>query len=136
VSLTEQMNALSTEEEPTLAPAPRRLLIAEVKQVVSKRLGVPIEIMTGPSRLQDYAIARQLCWYILRSYDPPVSLPRLGREFGGRDHTTVFTGVRSIAARLKKDPELRAQLEIIQRQLAELTAKHEAALQETQTNDD
>lgn len=38
----------------------------------------------------------------------PLSLPEIGRRFGGRDHTTVLHGVRAVETRLAADDRLAA----------------------------
>src|SRR5208282_2515025 len=43
----------------------------------------------------------------------PRSLPDIGRRIGGRDHTTVLHGVRKIAALIKRDPNLAAEVATI-----------------------
>ena len=43
----------------------------------------------------------------------PRSLPDIGRRIGGKDHTTVLHGVRKIAALIKLDPNLAAEVATI-----------------------
>ena len=45
------------------------------------------------------------------------SFPEIGRAFNNRDHTTVMSAVRKVQAQRDKDPELRAQIEAIERRL-------------------
>jgi len=37
---------------------------------------------------------------------PDRSLPKIGRDFGGRDHSTVLHAVRSVSTEVTRDPEL------------------------------
>ena len=46
-----------------------------------------------------------------------MSFPELGREFGGRDHTTVQHGVRKVEGELSKDPDLAHQVRLIEQTL-------------------
>lgn len=59
------------------------------------------EVVTGPNRKRDVTHFRQmLMWEIKTTVKPSISLPELGRLFGGRDHTTALHGIRAHAERL------------------------------------
>ena len=49
-----------------------------------------------------------------RASSPSKSLPEIGRGFGGRDHSTVLSAVRSIDAELHRDPELAMTVESLE----------------------
>ena len=53
--------------------------------------------------------------YLLRS-DTQLSMPQIGEELGGRDHTTVMYGVDKIADLLKTDTALQGQVANIRAQ--------------------
>ena len=57
--------------------------------------GVSLEDLSGPSRGRHLVLARQIGMYLCRELTP-MSLPQIGREFGGRDHTTVMYADRKI----------------------------------------
>jgi chromosomal replication initiator protein len=46
------------------------------------------------------------------------SFPELGRAFGNRDHTTVISAVKRVESLRKRDPQVNAHLEAIERRLA------------------
>ena len=46
------------------------------------------------------------------------SLPEIGRGFGGRDHSTVLSAVRSIDTEVHRDPELAMTVESLRQRLA------------------
>ncbi|KJE76441.1 chromosomal replication initiator protein DnaA [Ferrimicrobium acidiphilum] len=54
----------------------------------------PVELL-GQSRKRPIAIARQIAMYIMRELTE-LSYPEIGREFGGRDHTTVIHAVQKV----------------------------------------
>ena len=93
----------NTEEKATEA-----LSTDAVKAIVSDRMGVTIKEMVGSKRQQHIAMARQVAMYLCRTM-LGVSYPALGREFGGKDHSTVLYSVRKIE-RLQKDNESLKQL--------------------------
>jgi chromosomal replication initiator protein len=60
-------------------------------------LGVSLEDLAGPSRLRPHAAARQqMMWELKQGFR--LSLPQIGRYFGGRDHTTVLHAVRKMSS--------------------------------------
>ncbi len=61
--------------------------------------------LLGPSRRQPLARYRQLAMYLCREYTD-LSLPKIGRAFGGRDHTTVLHAVDKIKKLMQTDAEV------------------------------
>ena len=60
--------------------------------------GFSIEDLCGPSRTRALVTARQIAMYLCRELTE-LSLPKIGQQFGGRDHTTVMNADR----RIRKD---------------------------------
>nr|WP_237690292.1 chromosomal replication initiator protein DnaA [Nocardioides panacisoli] len=56
---------------------------------------VTIEDLTGPSRGRHLVMARQIAMYLCRELTE-LSLPKIGAQFGNRDHTTVMYAERKI----------------------------------------
>ena len=77
------------------------------------RLG--IDELTGTSRAQAIATARQIAMYLCRELTN-LSLPKIGQLFGGRDHTTVMHACKKIA-------ELMKERRSIYNQVTELTTR-------------
>jgi len=65
--------------------------------------------LTGRRRTKEIALARHVAMYLARELTES-SLPRIGKAFGGRDHTTVLHGYNRIAENLERDEELRHAL--------------------------
>jgi chromosomal replication initiator protein len=63
------------------------------------------------------AKARKVAMYLARELTDD-SLPEIGRGFGGRDHSTVLSAVRSIDAELAADPELALAVDSLRQSLA------------------
>ena len=57
--------------------------------------GLNIDELTGPSRGRHLVMARQIAMYLCRELTP-LSLPKIGAQFGNRDHTTVMYADRKI----------------------------------------
>lgn len=62
------------------------------------------------SRRKEHVLARQLTMYLCQKYTK-ISLSQLGRNLGGRDHSTVNHGCSKIARRLTTDKDFRTAIE-------------------------
>ena len=74
--------------------------------------GVPISNLFAERRITGIVKPRQIAMYLAKELTPR-SLPDIGRRIGGRDHTTVLYGVRKIAALIKRDSNLAAEVATI-----------------------
>ncbi|MFT4232886.1 MAG: chromosomal replication initiator protein DnaA [Leucobacter sp.] len=74
-----------------------------------------IDDLYGPTRAQQIATARQIAMYLCRELTP-LSLPKIGQLFGGRDHTTVMYAHKKIS-------QLIAERRSIYNQVQELTTR-------------
>jgi chromosomal replication initiator protein len=61
--------------------------------------------LLGPSRRQPLARYRQIAMYLCREYTD-LSLPKIGKAFGGRDHTTVLHAVDKIKRMMQSDADV------------------------------
>lgn len=77
--------------------------------------GFSIEDLCGPSRTRALVTARQISMYLCRELTE-LSLPKIGQQFGGRDHTTVMNADR----RIRKDL---AERRNVFHQVTELTTR-------------
>ncbi|MGV8849179.1 MAG: chromosomal replication initiator protein DnaA [Propionibacteriaceae bacterium] len=64
-----------------------------------------LEELTGPGRAQSVATARQIAMYLCRDLTD-ASLPKIGQQFGGRDHTTVMHANRKIKDLMSRDRDV------------------------------
>ena len=65
--------------------------------------------LMGPSRQRQVTRARHIAMFLARTH-LQMSLPELGRAFGGRDHTTVLASVSKIDGLRQDDASLQALL--------------------------
>jgi len=72
---------------------------------VARYAGASREDMLGPSRRQPLARHRQIAMYLCREYTD-LSLPRIGRAFGDRDHTTVIHAIDKIKTLMRSDADV------------------------------
>jgi chromosomal replication initiator protein len=76
--------------------------IKGIQEIVSGRFGLSLEELCADKRSQNIVYPRQVAMYLSRELTDS-SLPKIGREFGGRDHTTVIHATSKIARLIKED---------------------------------
>ena len=76
-----------------------------VMMVVADAFEVSIEDLKGNSRRREISMARQIAMYLMRQHTD-LSLPRIGEEFGGKDHTTVMYSCEKITQLQKSDSNM------------------------------
>ena len=96
---------------PVLNPASAEVEASadSVLMVVADAFGVSIEELKSNSRRREISWARQIGMYLMRQHTD-LSLPRIGEEFGGKDHTTVMYSCEKIAQLKNSDPSLEQKL--------------------------
>ncbi|MGH3065131.1 MAG: chromosomal replication initiator protein DnaA [Gaiellaceae bacterium] len=86
---------------PQGAAAPE-VTISRIQEAVSQRFGVTLDELVSPRRSQAVAYPRQVAMYLSRELTDS-SLPKIGKEFGGRDHTTVIHAKDKITRLIRED---------------------------------
>ena len=76
--------------------------IERIQDEVSERFGLSKAELIGDRRSQNIVYPRQVAMYLSRELTDS-SLPRIGRHFGGRDHTTVIHATSKIARLIRED---------------------------------
>jgi chromosomal replication initiator protein len=76
--------------------------IRRIQDAVSERFGVTLDELVSPRRSQSVAYPRQVAMYLSRELTD-TSLPKIGKEFGGRDHTTVMHATSKITRLISED---------------------------------
>lgn len=92
---------------PVLNPSTEKVEVSptSVLRAVSETFNVPIEDLKGNSRRREISLARQVGMYLMRQHTD-LSLPKIGEEFGGKDHTTVMYSCDKIMQLKDNDSEL------------------------------
>ena len=76
--------------------------VEQIQQTVVERFGMTMQELTGDRRSQQIVYPRQVAMYLCRELTDS-SLPKIGKKFGGRDHTTVIHATSKIAKLIKED---------------------------------
>ena len=94
-----------------ILPPPRanKVTIARIQEVVAEYYGVKVRDLKARRRTRAIAFPRQVAMYLCRELTE-ASLPRIGEEFGGRDHTTVLHAYEKISHDMRHDPHLGRQI--------------------------
>lgn len=90
--------------------------IEKIQAEVGKFYNVSVNEMKGTRRVQNIVLARQVAMYLAREMTDN-SLPRIGREFGGKDHTTVMHAYEKIKGMIEIDDNLRLEIQTIKKKL-------------------
>lgn len=91
---------------------PKIISIYDIQKAVGDVFQVKLEDFKAKKRTKSVAFPRQIAMYLSRELTDS-SLPKIGEEFGGRDHTTVIHAHEKISKLLKTDAQLQRQLEDI-----------------------
>lgn len=90
--------------------------IEKIQEEVGKFYDVSVKEMKGTRRVQNIVLARQVAMYLARELTDN-SLPKIGKEFGGKDHTTVIHAHAKIKSMIETDDKLRIEIETIKKKI-------------------
>lgn len=90
--------------------APKIIDIDMIKEAVSKNFKIKMEDFSSKKRTRSIAYPRQIAMYLSRELTD-LSLPKIGEEFGGRDHTTVIHACDKISKDIEEDPNFKKRIE-------------------------
>lgn len=91
---------------------PVEITVDLIKDKVSKRFNIRIDEFSSKKRTRAIAYPRQVAMYLTRELTD-LSLPKIGDEFGGRDHTTVIHACEKISNDINKDNLFRKKIDDI-----------------------
>ena len=83
--------------------------IDKVIRIIADNYNLTVEDLKSKKRLAKIAVPRQIGMYICRTHLKE-SLPKIGSEFGGKDHTTVIHSVDKIKKEIEKDKTLEEEI--------------------------
>ena len=95
---------------------PKIITILEIQKAVGEHYNVKLEDFKAKKRTKSVAFPRQIAMYLSRELTDS-SLPKIGDEFGGRDHTTVIHAHEKISKLFQTDSQLQQQIAEIKSRL-------------------
>ncbi len=94
----------------------RQVSIENIQKTVADFYKIKVADMYSKKRPASIARPRQIAMYLAKEMTQK-SLPEIGDNFGGRDHTTVLHAVRKIGGERQKNAELNQQLHVLEQTL-------------------
>jgi len=94
----------------------RAVSAKQMSQTVATFYDLEMEELMGQSRERRLAVPRQILMYLLRE-ENKMSFPNIGREIGGRDHTTAMHACNKITNELQDNGKTRSDIEAIKNRL-------------------
>jgi len=91
--------------------APKELL-----KEISDYFDISIEQLLGPRRNKELVYPRQISAYLLRE-ELNLSFPKIGKELGGKDHTTIMHACKKIAKELQINEVIKHEINDIKEKL-------------------
>lgn len=91
--------------------------VEDIVKIVANYFNQSPEELFDKTRRKEVVHVRQVAMYILRE-DYNISFPNIGKEFGGRDHTTVIHSVDKVKELSQSDSKMIQDLETIRGHLA------------------
>ncbi|WAW14918.1 chromosomal replication initiator protein DnaA [Peptostreptococcus equinus] len=86
--------------------------ILRIKEMVAESYNVTVEELDSKKRTKNIAYPRQVAMYLSR-HILNISLPSIGEQFGGRDHTTVIHSINKIEDEIEKNEVTKMKIEKI-----------------------
>jgi chromosomal replication initiator protein len=83
----------------------RHISISNIQRVVCREFNLSLSQLKAKNNSRAVAYPRQIAMYLAKEMTP-ASLPQIGREFGGKHHTTVLHSIAKISERRKTDWDL------------------------------
>ncbi len=112
--ITLELTQMVLEEK--IKPSIKNISITDIIDVVTRHFDVRLVDLQSKKRSQSITTPRQICMYLARNLTRH-SLEEIGGHLGGRDHTTVMHGCNKIETGKRKDPQMRALLSELTKQI-------------------
>jgi hypothetical protein len=105
-------------DPPTELPRRKYPRIQDIQRAVADFYDVKVHDINAQRRTANIVRPRQVGYYLCKMKTLK-SLPEIGRNFGGRDHTSILSGIRKIERLLMVDEDLNADIDHLSAQIDE-----------------
>lgn len=92
------------------------ITIAKIQKTVAKYFHISVDDLKSKARREPLSTHRHIAVYLCKTLTSN-SLQKIGKQFGNRDHTTIMNSVRKIEELKIKDPDIKAIIEELKRNL-------------------
>lgn len=94
----------------------KELTIEKIQKKVAKYYQITLDELKGRRRVQKIVLPRQIAMYLSRELTD-ASFPKIGDDFGGKDHTTVIHAFEKIKKAMSKDEKMKNEIKEIKKSL-------------------
>ncbi len=91
---------------------PREITVDLIKKIITDHYDIKLEDFNSKKRTRAIAFPRQIAMYLTRELTD-LSLPKIGDEFGGRDHTTVIHACDKISKEIEESEDFSGKIESV-----------------------
>ncbi|WIF95879.1 chromosomal replication initiator protein DnaA [Caminicella sporogenes] len=91
---------------------PKQITISYIKDIVAQHFNIKVEDLDSKRRTRSITYPRQIAMYLCRELTD-LSLPKIGENFGGRDHTTVIHAYDKISQDIESSSDLKNKIDKI-----------------------
>ena len=95
---------------------PKRITTDLIMAMVAEHFGITVDDLKSKRRNREVSVPRQIAMYLVREMNG-TSLPTIGMEFGGKDHTTVIHACKKVEDDLKTDLQLKETINTIKKRI-------------------
>ncbi|MBE6360717.1 MAG: chromosomal replication initiator protein DnaA, partial [Treponema bryantii] len=96
----------------------QNISLETIQTVIAKNYQISVAELKGKKRDKKFVIPRQIAIYISRELTE-ISYTELGREFGGKDHTTISYAYEKIAEQIKIDSSFESKIQLLIKEIKE-----------------
>jgi len=96
--------------------------IHRIQKIVSEYFQITVEDIRSKKRSSNISFPRQIAMYLCRKMTSE-SFPKIGTEFGGKDHSTVMHSVDKIEEEIKVNPDLAKIIEKLKEDIGDGVVK-------------
>jgi chromosomal replication initiator protein len=87
----------------------KELSISKIQEDVARYYQITVDDLKGRRRVKAIVTPRQIAMYLAREFTEN-SFPKIGEEFGGKDHTTVLHAHEKIKKLINEDPKMKKEI--------------------------
>jgi chromosomal replication initiator protein len=95
----------------------RKVTIESIQKAVAEQFGLRLPEIKQKNNSRAIVYPRQIAMYLAK-HMTDCSLPEIGRQFGGKHHTTVLHSIEKIEEKRKEDKDLNRMLNKLTEQLS------------------
>ncbi|MEX0967821.1 MAG: chromosomal replication initiator protein DnaA [Bacteroidia bacterium] len=95
----------------------RELTIDHIQDLICEHFSMEVELLKSKSRKRHIVQARQISMYFAKQFTKD-SLAKIGRHFGGRDHSTVIHACQTVSNLIETDKAFRSKIDELEKQIS------------------